>query len=66
MTDANYHFWELVILGLPLWGGFLYLIFVSIFYPPHRHIRINGHEVIEYPPKMAPGRADAFYRVKGE
>ena len=53
-ADAIYHIIELVILGVPLWGGFFYMLTIFRVYPPHRHV--GGK--IEYPPKFAPGRVE--------
>jgi hypothetical protein len=54
MTDATYHIIEMVVLGLPLWGGLAYMWAIFRVYPPHRHI--NGK--IEYPPRYSPGRVE--------
>jgi hypothetical protein len=60
MTDATYHIVELIVLGFPLWGGFIYLVAMLRLYPPHRHI--DGK--IEYPPGYAPGRVETLYKTK--
>lgn len=54
MTDQWYHILEMVILGVPLWGGFFYMLSIFRIFPPHRHI--NGK--IEYPPKFSPGKVE--------
>ena len=57
MSDATYHILELVVLGFPLWGGFLTMIAVFRLYPPHRHV--NGK--IIYPPGLSPGKIEDMH-----
>jgi hypothetical protein len=54
VSDSVYHILELVVLGVPVWGGLFYMMAIFRLYPPHRHI--NGK--IEYPPKYAPGKVE--------
>lgn len=53
MSDHVYHIAEIIVLGLPLWGGLVKMFFVFREYPPHLH---DPKDVgrIKYPKGLEP------------
>jgi hypothetical protein len=61
--EGKWHLIELIVLGAPTWGLFLYFMFVLIFFPPHRHSwDRRGNPTIEYPRGLQPGSSQ---RING-
>lgn len=61
MNDATFHLLDLLFIGIPIWTVLLYLVFVLVFYPPHRHtFDRDGNPVIEFPPRLTPGRTESI------